>query len=74
MVALYSLRQVLPQPGLDDPLGLRDGLEPVPVQALVPRAAVEWLEMRIVGRLAGPREGDLRPVQLRPLVQHAAAK
>ena len=49
---------IVPPPSLNDDLRLDYRHEPVQVQALVPQAAVEGLDERIIGRPARPGEVD----------------
>ena len=62
-----SIFVLVAPPVLDGHAGIGQRQEPQGVQTLRPYAAVERLDVGVVGRLARSREVDLDPVQVRPL-------
>ena len=63
---------VLSPPCLQLLPGVRQIVEPVHVQAFVPKAAVERLDERIVRRLSGPGELQGHTVGIGPQIDQAA--
>ena len=60
------IRIVVLSPAFDLRRRILQRLKPVRVQALVPEAAIEGLNGRVVGRLAAPTEVQNHPVRVRP--------
>ena len=69
---MRSLGVLLDAPVLDDATGGRKGQEPVLVQTLVAKLAVEAFDVRVLVRFAGPDEGKLDGTSIRPFVEHLA--
>jgi hypothetical protein len=60
---------IVPSPGLDLGSGVPDGQKPMPVQALVAKAAVERFHEGIVGRLPRSTEVQRHAVLVRSTVE-----
>ena len=66
-----SIFVVVAPPFLGAFTGIGQRQEPRGVQAFRSQAAVERLDVGVVGRLSRSGEVDLDPVQVGPLVEHA---
>lgn len=65
---------VLVSPGLDLSPRLGDRIEPVDVEAFIPKGSVERLDEGVVGGLARPAEVDPHAVMISPEIDKVAGK
>ena len=65
---------VLDPPSFDLRFGFLNGLEPVNIQALVPKRSVERFDEAVIGRLARPIEVDRHLVVVRPQIEDPAGE
>lgn len=70
--ALGAFCVAINPPVFDDPVRLADTCEPVPAQALIPKAVIETFDVCILGRPARIDEAQLHTVVIGPSIKGAS--